>query len=326
MVHGIGAKVTGHLRTMAPNELLRPPSLRKGDTIAIIPTARAIVLDELKDGIALAESWGLRVRLGEGIGRKHFQQAGSDEQRAADLQAAINDPMVQAIWCARGGYGTVRIMDRVDLSPLKNNPKWIIGFSDITVLHNALQNMGLCSLHAQMPHNICVKSAETGNTLRSAIFGEAHSMEARGSRPEAREGQCEGVLIGGNLSMLYALRGTPYDVDPAGKILFLEDLDELLYHVDRMVQNLRISGWFTQLAGLIVGGMNDMRDRNPADPFGQSAEEIIAAAVAPFKYPVCCGFPAGHITDNRALIMGTKAKLSVTPEGATLSFTEGPSA
>lgn len=311
--------------------LLIPPAVRPGDTIAIVPTARAIVADELRDGIALAERWGLRVRLGAGVGRKDFQQAGTDAERAADLQAAIDDPAVKAIWCARGGYGTVRIMDRIDLRPLVRHPKWIIGFSDITVLHNALQDLGVASLHAQMPHNLGAKTAATGDTLRAALFGEPYAIEvpnpvAHGSGPEARAGRCEGPVIGGNLSMLYALRGTPYDIDPRDKILFLEDLDEYLYHVDRMVQNLRLSGWFGALRGLIVGGMSDMHDRNPADPFGRMAEAIIAEATAPFGYPVCYGFPAGHIADNRALVMGMNAKLSVTPEGATLSFGEGRAA
>jgi len=143
---------------------------------------------------------------------------------------------------------------------------------------------------------------------------------ARSPWPSARVGSCEGVLIGGNLSVLYALRGTPYDIDPRGKILFLEDLDELLYHVDRMTQNLRLGGWFTGLAGLIVGGLSDMHDKNPADPFGKDAERIIADAVGEADFPVCYGFPSGHIDDNRALVLGQKAKLSVTADGATLSF------
>jgi muramoyltetrapeptide carboxypeptidase len=318
--------------------LQRPPALRSGDVIAIIPTARAIVLDEIRDGIVLAESWGLRVRIGEGIGRKDFQQAGTPEQRAQDLQAAINDPSVRAIWCARGGYGTMQLMPHLDLSVLKKDPKWIIGFSDITVLHNHLQNIGLCSLHAQMAHMVAAKTEETRETLRAALFGEAYSVEAAsrepraasldaanklgtpGSKLEARAGTCEGVLVGGNLSLLYGLRGTPYDIDPKGKILFMEDLDELLYHVDRMVMNLKLSGWFQNLAGLVVGGMNDMHDKNPADPFGRTAEQIIADATRGTNYPVAFGFPVGHIKDNRALIMGEKAKLSVTANGATLSF------
>ena len=313
-----------------------PPSLRPGDTIAIVPTARAITVAELQDGIALAESWGLKVKLGDGIGRKHFQQAGTAEERAADLQQMLDDPAVRAIWCARGGYGTVHLMDHLDLSALKRDPKWIVGFSDITVLHNALHNMGVASMHAQMPFNIGAKSEATRETLRAALFGEEFGVasgEWRVASPDVlplathhsllatqREGTCEGILIGGNLSLLYALRGTPYDIDPRGKILFIEDLDELLYHVDRMVQNLRLAGWFKDLTGLIVGGMSDMRDKNPEDPFGKSAERIIADALGDTRYPVCFGFPAGHINDNRALVFGQPARLTVTAEGATLTF------
>lgn len=305
-----------------------PSPLKPGDTIAIIPTARAIEAEELAAGIALAESWGLKVRLGAGIGRKHFQQAGTAAERQDDLQAAIHDPAVRAIWCARGGYGTVHLMDGLDLSPLKRDPKWIVGFSDITVLHNALHRIGIASLHAQMPFNIGGKSAQTKDTLKAALFGDEYEVtkverSAASNSAEVaagRSGSCEGILVGGNLSLLYALRGTPYDIDPRGKILFLEDLDELLYHLDRMVMNLRLARWFEGLAGLIVGGMTDMHDKNPQDPFGRSAEEIILAATEGTSYPVCFGFPAGHVDDNRALILGQKTKLSVTANGVTLSF------
>ena len=322
--------------------LLLPPALRPGDTIAIVPTARAITVEELRDGIALAESWGLKVKLGAGIGRKHFQQAGTAEERAADLQAALDDPTVRAIWCARGGYGTVHLLDHLDLSKLRRDPKWIVGFSDITVLHNALHNIGIAILHAQMPFHIGAKTEATRDTLRAALFGEewrVTSSEWRVTSSEwrvgsttlatrhsplatPRIGQCEGVLIGGNLSMLYALRGTPYDIDPRGKILFMEDLDELLYHVDRMVQNLQLAGWFKELAGLIVGGMSDMRDKNPEDPFGKTAERIIADALGDADFPVCYGFPAGHIDDNRALVLSATVKLSVTADGAPNSYVD----
>jgi muramoyltetrapeptide carboxypeptidase len=311
--------------------MMIPPPLRPGDTIAIVPTARAITVKELHDGIALAERWGLKVRLGDGIGRNHFQQAGTAQERAADLQAALNDPAVRAIWCARGGYGTVHLLDHLDLSPLRRDPKWIVGFSDITVLHNALHNIGIASLHGQMPFNIGAKTEESRESLLRALMGGEWSM-ANGEwvsspftndhSPFARTGTCEGILIGGNLSLLYALRGTPYDIDPHGKILFIEDLDELLYHVDRMVQNLRLAGWFKDLAGLIVGGMSDMREKNPDDPFGKTAERIIADALGGTSYPVCYGFPAGHIDDNRALVLGSVVKLSVAADGASLVYAD----
>jgi muramoyltetrapeptide carboxypeptidase len=305
-----------------------PAPLRPGDTIAIVPTARAIMRDELIEGIELAKSWGLNVKLGSCIGKKHYQQAGTARQRAADLQAALEDPKVKAVWCARGGYGTVHLLDHIEPEVFTNNPKWLVGFSDVTVLHNTLHGLGLPSLHAQMPFNIGSKSDDARESLRRALFGEQLGISM--SHPAAtasvaRQGEGEGVLVGGNLSLLYALRGTPFDIDPAGKILFLEDLDELLYHVDRMVMNLKLGGWFNNLAGLIVGGMTDMRDKDPLDPFGKTAEQIVADAVGEAPYPVCYGFPAGHIADNRALVMGQTAKLSVTTTGATLSFGGGAS-
>lgn len=305
--------------TEGTRKMITPASLRAGDLVAIVPTARAIMPEGLKDGIDLLESWGLRVRMGRGVGRKHFQFAGTDAQRAADLQRAIDDPKVKAIWCARGGYGTVRIMDRIDLSPLRRSPKWIIGFSDITVLHSALHDLRICSLHGQMPFTIARKSKAARETLRRALFGEELAIRRRATNGD-RPGTCEGRLVGGNLSMLYSLRGTPYDIDPAGKILLLEDLDELLYHVDRMVQNLRLGGWFRDLAGLVVGGMTKMRDKDPRDPFGHGAEEIIARAIGGARYPVCFNFPTGHQRDNRALILGAIARLKVTREEASLSF------
>ncbi len=302
--------------------MLAPPPLRSGDTIAIIPTARAITAEELREGIALAESWGLKVRLGAGVGRKRFQQAGSAAERAADLQAAFDDDAVKAVWCARGGYGTVHLMEQTDLGVLLKQPKWIIGFSDVTVLHSALHNKGLCSLHAQMPFRIGNKSPDCISTLRAALFGvqEEISNTTAGAHPLDRHGSGEGELIGGNLSILYALRGTPCDLDTRGKVLFIEDLDELLYHVDRMVMNLKLGGLFDNLAGLVVGTMTDMHDKDPLDPFGLSAEAIIARAVEGKAYPVCYNFPAGHVKDNRALVLGQRTKLNVGPRGATLSF------
>ena len=238
----------------------------------------------MKDGIALAESWGLRVKLGEGIGRKRFQQAGTPEERAADLRTAIDDPDVRAIWCARGGYGTVQLMEHLDLSDLRRDPKWVVGFSDATVLHNALHNMGLCSLHAQMPHNIGAKTEETKNTLREALFGNAFEVRGPGStivnapHPEPRTsnlraGTCERERSSAATSHCSTACAALLTTSIHGARSFLEDLDELLYHVDRMIMNLKLSGWFNGLAGLVVEGMADMHDKNQDDPFGQSAEE-----------------------------------------------------
>ncbi len=308
-----------------------PSPLRPGDLIAIVPTARAITAEELREAIALAEGWGLKVKVGAGVGRKHFQQAGTAEQRAADLQDTMNDPSVRAIWCARGGYGTVHLLDHIDLSVLRHDPKWIVGFSDVTVLHNALHTLGVASLHAQMPFRIGTKTEASKESLRRALMEDERALAAGAwvSHPTPidlvpfnRIGRGQGVLVGGNLSLLHALRGTPYDIDPRGKVLFLEDLDELLYHLDRMLQNLRLAGWFRGLAGLIVGGMSDMHDKDPSDPFGRTAERIIADALGEVPYPVCFGFPAGHIDDNRALMLGKQVRLTVTGHGASLSHVE----
>jgi muramoyltetrapeptide carboxypeptidase len=303
--------------------MLVPPALQFGDTIAIIPTARAITAEELQAGIALAESWGLKVKLGAGVGRKQFQQAGTAAERAADLMAALEDDDVRAVWCARGGYGTVHLLEMLDPAVVRKHPKWIVGFSDVTVLHSAWNRWGLCTLHAQMPFHIATKSQGCISSLRSALFGlpETIVVPPHPNMPN-RPGTAEGTLVGGNLSLLYALRGTPYDLDTAGKILFIEDLDELLYHLDRMVMNLKLGGLFSNLAGLVVGGMSDMHDKDPSDPFEHGAEAIIALAVEGKNFPVCWNFPAGHVRDNRALVLGAKAKLNAGPEGATLSFVE----
>lgn len=305
--------------------MLVPPPLRIGDTIAIVPTARAITEEELQAGIALAERWGLKVRLGAGVGRKHYQQAGTAAERVADLLAALEDKEVKAVWCARGGYGTVHLLELLDTAVMRQNPKWIVGFSDATVLHSAWHRQGICTLHGQMPFHIAAKSPGCTGSLRAALFGQPETIHASTALELSanRYGNGEGVLVGGNLSILYSLRGTPYDLDTTGKILFLEDLDELLYHVDRMVMNLKLGGFFEHLAGLVVGGLSDMHDKNPADPYGEGAEAIVARAVAGKGYPVCFGFPAGHIADNRTLVLGAKAKLNVGPGGTTLSFGGG---
>lgn len=300
-----------------------PAALQPGDTIAIVPTARAIDQEVLQAGIALAESWGLRVRIADGIGRKAFQQAGTAEERAADLQAALNDPSVRAIWCARGGYGTVHLLEHLDLSAWQRDPKWIVGFSDVTVLHSAGVREGIATLHAQMPFAIANKTPESRESLRAALFGEALHYRLPFDSATDRVGTVSAPVVGGNLSLLYALRGTPYDIDPRGKILFLEDLDELHYHLDRMVQNLKLSGWFDGLAGLIIGGMSDMRDKDPADPFGLDATGILQRAIGDARYPVLFGFPAGHESDNRALPLGCNAQLSVGEGGSSLVFAGG---
>jgi muramoyltetrapeptide carboxypeptidase len=231
----------------------------------------------------------------------------------------FDDTSVKAVISARGGYGTIRIIDKIDFTTFKKHPKWMIGYSDITVLHSHIYNLGFETLHATMPINFAV-NAEATETLRKALFGEKLSYEAE-KHSLNRTGIAEAELVGGNLSLLYALTGSASDLDTKGKILFIEDLDEYLYHIDRMMMNLKRSGKLENLVGLIVGGMTDMKDN--AVSFGKTAEEIILDAVKEYDYPVCFNFPAGHIDRNLVLIIGRKVKLEVTAKNSLICQTEG---
>jgi muramoyltetrapeptide carboxypeptidase len=296
--------------------LYQPTSLQKGDKIGIVACARKITLLELEFAIATFESWGLEVVLSKHLFNEANQFSGTDAERAADLQSMLNDASVKAIISARGGYGTLRIIDLLDFTTFIQAPKWVIGYSDITVLHSHIHTLGIAAIHATMPINFS-KNANALETLRKALFGEILQYELK---PHSlnRMGNAEGELLGGNLSLLYALSGSVSDIDTAGKILFIEDLDEYLYHIDRMMLHLKRAGKLKNLAGLIVGGMTDMKDN--AIPFGKNAEEIILDAVKEYNYPVCFDFPAGHIDENLALIMGKKIKLSVTEKSVTATW------
>ncbi|CAG5076737.1 S66 peptidase family protein [Parvicella tangerina] len=289
--------------------LKQPNSLKPGDLIEIISTARKIDISQMDGVQKLLEGWGFRVKWGAAIRKEFHQFCGTDEERAKDLQDAIDNPEVKAILCFRGGYGTIRILDKVDFSGLVQNPKWIVGYSDVTALHGQLNKLGLMSIHGSMPVNFMGNTPEALNSLRNALEGSSNTY-----RFDARElnrlGSATGELIGGNLSMIYSIAGTPYDFDFEDKILFIEDLDEYLYHIDRMMQNLKHSGKLAELKGLIVGGMTDMNDNTI--PFGSSAVETISKAVSEYDYPVCFDFPVGHIDDNRALVIGKECAISVS--------------
>jgi muramoyltetrapeptide carboxypeptidase len=262
----------------------------------------------------LFQKWGLEVILGSYVFNRENQFAGTDEQRMKDLQVMLDDASIRAILCARGGYGTVRIIDKLDFSRFLRYPKWIVGYSDITVLHSHIhRHFGIETLHATMPLNM--PENQLGNTsvetLRKALFGE-EIVYAKRLGPLDRTGAGEGILAGGNLSILYSLMGSHSQIDTKGKILFLEDVDEYLYHIDRMMMNLKRAGMLKELKGLIVGSMHDMKDNTV--PFGKNARQIIAGAVKEFKYPVCFDFPSGHGPENVALILGRRVKLIVDEE------------
>lgn len=295
------------------------PYLKKGDKVAITCPAKKLP-KPMDDAVALLQSWGLEVVLGETVSASFHQFAGTDDLRARDLQRFVNDDSIKAIFAARGGYGTVRIIDHVNFDRLASNPKWVIGFSDITVLHAHLfANYGLESVHGQMPINITDASAASLETLRCALFGEqqGHTIP---SAPLNRPGESAGKMIGGNLSLLVAILNSASDFDYRGKILFIEDVGEYLYSIDRMVRCLDRAGKLSGLAGLIVGGFTELKDNDI--PFGQTAQQIIAEVVSPYSYPVCFDFPAGHIPNNTAIILGREANLSVNGNQASLTYVQ----
>ncbi len=289
--------------------LITPPYLTAKDTVGIAAPARKISQEELQPAIDLLKNWGVEVVLASNIYNEHYQYAGTDDQRLKGVQELLDDDNVKAIICARGGYGCVRIIDKLDFTKFKTHPKWITGYSDLTVFHSHIHsNFGIETLHATMAVNIANNTSDALETLKKGLFGERITYKTE-CHPMNRTGVASGVLTGGNLSILYALSGTNSDISTHGKILFIEDLEEYLYHVDRMMMQLKRTGKLQHLAGLIVGGMNHMNDN--AVPFGKSAYEIIAEAVSEYSYPVCFNFPAGHIENNNALIMGRNIEFSV---------------
>ncbi len=298
--------------------MVRPAYLKKGDKIAIVSPARSITFEEVHPAIRFFQRYDLEVVLGSYIFSRQHQFAGSDEQRCRDFQHMLDDRKIRAIICSRGGYGTLRIIDNLDFTGFREHPKWIVGFSDTTVLHAHIQRqLGTETLHAAMPVNFRGEHRdETKETLVNALFGKRICYSY--PRPFlSRDGQAEGELTGGNLSILHSLMGSASEPDTAGKILFLEDVDEYLYHIDRMMMTMKRAGKLDHLKGLIVGGMTGMND-NPI-PFGKNANEIIADAVKEYPFPVCFNFPAGHLDTNLALIMGRKVSLTVGQE-VELSF------
>lgn len=306
-----------------------PDLLKTGDSVAIVATARKVSPEELRPAIRLFESWGVRVLVGENAYAECDQFAGTDEQRAADLQWALDNADIKAVFCARGGYGTVRIIDRVDFSRFAQHPKWIVGYSDVTVLHSHVHNhLRIPTLHATMPLNIpddaITHSYPSIESLRKMLFegrvsyqwaaGNGSKFQFSSQRSETLPTTVSGVVVGGNLSILYSLCGSPSDIDTDGKILFIEDLDEYLYHIDRMMQNLRRTGKLSHLKALIVGGMTDMHDNTI--PFGKTAEEIVLDAVKDYDYPVCFNAPFGHLaTDNCAIALGCPINLRCDSSG-----------
>lgn len=300
--------------------------LKTGDKVALVAPARKITPEEMAPAIRVLEQWGLRVVVPDGLYDADHQFAGSDSHRASILQTQLDDPSVRAIFCARGGYGTVRIIDLLDFQNFYNSPKWLVGYSDITVLHSHVATHShIPTLHATMPINFPPhdewRECPALNSLHQVLFEGSvqYSFSRREKTSSNRNGKCTAPIVGGNLSVLYSLLASPSDIDTDGKILLLEDLDEYLYHIDRMMMALKRSGKLSKLKGLLVGAMSDMHDNSI--PFGHTAEEIIFDAVSDYGYPVAFHCPFGHIgIQNNALPLNCDVDFEVYDNEVKIVF------
>jgi len=297
-----------------------PPLLKKGDSVGIVSVAGWVAEEKVRPAIALLEDWGLKVVLGKHAFDRHHQFAGTDKERTDDLQKMLNNPGIKAVFSSRGGYGTIRLIDKLDFKCFRNSPKWIVGFSDITVLHTYINSvLGIESLHAAMPATFPENeiNSETTKSLRKALFEGILSYRIPGHSLN-RPGTAKAPLIGGNLAVLCSLAGAPMDIDTRGIILFLEDVGEYLYRLDRMMHTLKLGGKLDHLKGLIIGSLTEMEDNEI--PFGSSPQEIIAGIIRNYDFPVAYDFPAGHMEPNLALILGRQVELEVSNEIVSLNF------
>ncbi len=300
--------------------MILPAHIKKNDTIALVAPSGKTDHETIVYAQQFLVNLGYKVIIGKHAEATFHQFAGTDTQRAADLQEMLDHPVVKAIFAIRGGYGCIRIIDRLDFTRFINHPKWLVGFSDITVLHACLQNKhGISSIHGLMPKNYPNKTADDIEVkeLFNILTGQLPSYSIS-PHPLNRLGTSNGLLTGGNLTLLQTLRGTPYDFNPKGKVLFIEDLGEYLYHLDRLMHNLKVGNILSQLNGLVVGQFSDMKDND--SPFGLDTYEIIKEAVAEYDYPVLFNFPAGHTNINYPLVFGQEVSLEITQQSAKLMF------
>lgn len=285
-----------------------PKYLQSGSKVAIAAPARMVTKEEMQYAINWLNEKGFIPVYDDRLFTKHFIFAGDDDFRTAVLQQYLDDESIEAIWLARGGYGSIRIIDKLDFTKFMEHPKWIIGFSDGTVLHGKLSHLSCPSLHASMPYCFENKIIEAQNSLFDALVGKPLCYEFV-AHPLNRLGKVEGEIVGGNLSVLYGMIGSNSFPKIDGKILFLEEVDEYIYHIDRMMHALKRAGKLENIKALLIGGLTQIHD-NP-DPFGQSVEEVIAEIVKDYDYPLCFNFPAGHFSDNRAIVFGQLSKIEI---------------
>ncbi|GAB1464482.1 S66 peptidase family protein [Pedobacter sp.] len=295
----------------------QPPYLKKGDKIAIVCPAKKLP-KPIDKGIEILQSWGLEVVLGETVTAEHHQFSGTDELRAKDIQTFLDDPSIKAIIAGRGGYGTIRIIDELDFTAFNENPKWLIGFSDITILlSHAFAVLNTQSIHGQMPYTFEDSTPEALESLKKALFGENDTYTYQSDFP-CRDGNVEGVLVGGNLTLLLAVEGSVSEMNFDDKILFIEDVGEHEYSIDRMMRVLKRKGKLGELKGLVVGAFNEIGEESIY--FGQTPEEVIWDLVKEYNYPVAFLFPSGHIADNRAMVLGKSVSLSITNSNVTFKY------
>lgn len=299
-------------------QLKTPPPIKPGDKIRIVSPAGKVAEKYVLPAVEWLTLQGYKVELGKHVFDTHFQFAGTDAERLEDLQTALDDPETAAIICSRGGYGTVRIIDKLDFSRFRKKPKWLAGFSDITILHAVINKLGIATIHGAMPRFFFDDNGQSNENLDSLMqLLKGNPVEYKiETQPENRTGSCTAGIVGGNLSIMVSLLGTKYEIDTRGKILFIEDIDEYLYHTDRMIHQLKLAGKFEKLAGLVVGDFTDVKDNE--SPFGKTVHEIIAEAVVDYNYPVCYGFPAGHDKKNLALAFEMNWKLEVSEQKVML--------
>lgn len=301
---------------------MQPAFLQQGDTIGIIATARFITSEQWQYAKGVIESWGLKIKLAENVFTPSFQLAGNVEDRTQSFLSLWKDNEVKALLVARGGYGTIHTID--EILPHINNSKWICGYSDVTVLLNACTNKDIACIHSTMPVSFEHATSEALENLRFALFGETFSFEW--NEKQIQKGSSEGKIVGGNLSVIYSQLGSATQLNTEGKILFLEDVDEMLYHLDRMLTALKRAGMFKNITGLILGGFTQMRDNTEEfgfssnNPWGKSLVEMILEIGLDCNIPVTIGFPAGHLNDNRAFYMGRNAELIVNENSAQLTW------
>lgn len=300
--------------------IVHPPYLKKGDTIGITCPAGFMDATKVEECVrVLTQLWGFKVKMGRTVGNQFHYFSGTDQERLDDFQDMLDDSSVKAILCGRGGYGVGRIIDGLDFKAFRKHPKWIIGFSDITVLHaHILQRYSIATLHAPMANafNDGGFRNKYVQSLRKALTGEKLNISVKRHRYN-HAGRANGILTGGNLSLIAHLVGSKSEVDCKGKILFLEDVGEYLYNIDRMMYQLKRAGMLDGLAGLILGGFSDMKDTQL--PFGQTVEQILHEVVREYKYPICFGFPVSHEKENYALVCGGRYSLEVRSSGVVLT-------